>query len=355
VGFAVAAMASAGSGTIRLSGRVTGLSSLSAGSSYYVSGTAGALTATMPSNARFVGQADSTTTLIATPNPSRGVTSAALCQGRLTLTTAVPVTTADVTAATTLYWTPYCGDQVALYDGTRWATYTLTELSIAIPATTSQMYDVWVYNNAGTLTLELLAWTNDTTRATALTTQNGVIVKTGALTRRYVGSFRTTGVSGQTEDSAAKRYVWNYYHRALRPIRVLDATDSWTYSTATYQQARNSTANQLDVIVGVAEAALTATVIGYASNSAGGVVARVSIGQDGLTPTTGVMGMFGRWSGTGEICPPLLATVQIIPAVGRHYFPWLELDSTGAGTTTWYGDQGAPTITQSGISGLWTS
>lgn len=71
VGFAVADTASAAAGTFRLSGRVTGLSSLTTGALYYVSDTAGAVTATVPSsNVRYVGQADSTTTLLVTPNPA---------------------------------------------------------------------------------------------------------------------------------------------------------------------------------------------------------------------------------------------------------------------------------------------
>src|SRR3990167_10501799 len=164
---------------------------------------------------------------------------AQLFQARLTLTTVTPVTTADVTAATTVYLTPYKGSYIGLYDGTSWQAYTLTEISIAVPATTSTMYDLYVYDSSGTLTLEAVAWTNDTTRATALALQNGVYCKTGTLTKRYVGSFRTTGSSGQTEDSLAKRYVWNYYNRVVRQLRVIEATDTWAYSTNTIRQANN--------------------------------------------------------------------------------------------------------------------
>src|SRR6185436_9706895 len=40
-----------------------------------------------------------------------------VCDGRLTLTSGTPVTTGDVTAATTLYFTPNGGNQIALYTG----------------------------------------------------------------------------------------------------------------------------------------------------------------------------------------------------------------------------------------------
>ncbi len=50
-------------------------------------------------------------------------------------------------------------------------------------------------DSSGTPTLEALVWTNDTTRATALVRQDGVWSKTGALTRRYLGTVRVDGES----------------------------------------------------------------------------------------------------------------------------------------------------------------
>src|SRR3990167_3844420 len=61
VGIATAAIASGATGTIRIGGRITGLSGLTAGTRYYASATAGALTATSPTNERFIGVADTTT------------------------------------------------------------------------------------------------------------------------------------------------------------------------------------------------------------------------------------------------------------------------------------------------------
>lgn len=272
--------------------------------------------------------------------------------GRLTLTTAVPITVSDVTAATTLYYALYKGNQIALYNGsTGWTSVTFAELSIAVPATTNQMYDVFIYNNAGTATLELTAWTNDTTRATALTTQNGVLVKTGATTRRYVGSFRTTGVSGQTEDSAAKRYVWNYYHRVARRLEVIEATTSWAYTTNTWRQARATATNQVDAVIGVAEVWIDLTVSASFAN-AGAVNCAVAIGLDSTTAPAGnqviTVGIGGVGSGAGASNARYVA----YPSVGRHYFAWLE-NSTAVGATTWYSAAAAALAVsnQSGIIG----
>ncbi|MFA5458174.1 MAG: LamG domain-containing protein, partial [Synergistaceae bacterium] len=98
-----------------------------------------------------------------------------ICQGRLTLTTGVPVTTSDVTAATTLYFTPYNGNLVGLYSGASWSVSAFSELSLSLSGyTANKNYDIWIYDNAGTLTLDSTIWTDDTTRATALTTQDGI-------------------------------------------------------------------------------------------------------------------------------------------------------------------------------------
>lgn len=260
------------------------------------------------------------------------------CQFRLTLTSSTPVTTGDVTAATTVYLTPYGGDLIALYDGTRWVLRATAQLSIAVPATTNTMYDVFVYDNSGTPTLELTAWTNDTTRATALAFQNGVYVKSGSATRRYVGSFRTTGVSGQTESSLAKRYVWNYYNRVDRPMAAVDTTNSWTYTTNTIRQANANTANQLDFIIGVSEDPVEATVAALFNNSASAKAA-VYIGLDSTTTNSAQLygGLSGDTGSTHALQPH--AHYRGYPGAGRHYLTWLE-SSTATGTTTWYGDNG---------------
>lgn len=279
-----------------------------------------------------------------------GTTGLNRCDGRLTLTTGTPVTTADVTAATTLYWTPYAGNQVALYDGSAWAMYTFTERSIAVPATTSQMYDVFVYNNTGTITLELTAWTNDTTRATALTTQNGVYVKTGALTRRYLGSFRTTTVSGQTEDSATKRFVSNYYNRRNRLLQKLITTDSYTYTISVLRQWEGSSTNQVAIVVGVAEDVFNLQALHSGQNSSANVELRIGIGEGSTTSMVSSL-RTGRTLGIpANQTSNMMAILQKLPAVGYQFYAGLE-QSDATGTTTWLGDVGGTTAEQGGLLG----
>ena len=70
VGVVPANIANGGTGSIRLQGRITGLSALSTGDKYYLSATAGAITNTPPTNARYIAQADSTTSIVVGGNPS---------------------------------------------------------------------------------------------------------------------------------------------------------------------------------------------------------------------------------------------------------------------------------------------
>lgn len=256
-----------------------------------------------------------------------------VAQGRLTLTSATAVTTSDVTAATTVYFTPYTGNRIALYNGSAWEMLNFSEISIAVPATTNTLYDVWAYNNSGSVALEATAWTNDTTRATALVLQNGVYCKTGALTRRYLGSFRTTGSSGQTEDSKAKRYVWNYYNRVARQLRVTESAASWTYSTATWRAANNSATNRVDFVRGLNEDVVSVTMSASVINSTA-TFRQTAIGF-GEDTTTTVTGRYTQDCSGNAASRTLHAYYDDMPSAGRHFLSWNEYGG-GTDTQTWY-------------------
>lgn len=269
--------------------------------------------------------------------------------GRLTLTTGVPVTRADVTAATSIKFTPFKGGMIPLFTAAAWELKTFTELSLAVPASTNQMYDIWLYNNAGTLTLEALAWTNDTTRATALATQDGWYAKNGALDRFYVGSFRTTGVSGQTEDSAAKRYLYNAHNRVLRSLQGSAVTGTYNYTTDTLRQFNSAAGVQLDVVVGLDEDMIEADAVNWAYNGGSTVTVQITIGEDSTTASAS--GVQGGAAQVGAL-HMLHARLRKQPAVGRHFYAALER-SGAAGTTAWGPNANAMNAGNSaGISGL---
>jgi hypothetical protein len=255
---------------------------------------------------------------------------------RLSLTSGTPVTTSDVTGATTIYLTPYKGNRIGLYSGTAWVSRNTAEISVALGTLTSgKPYDIFCYDNSGAPALEILAWTSDTARATALVYQDGVLVKSGAPTRRYIGTFYTTSTTA-TEDSVLNRYLWNYNNRVDRIMARNEATATWSYSTATLRQANSSTSNQLNFIVGVAEDAThvwcTSALIGNNTNDREGTIA---IGYDSTTAATS-RSAYASTGNSGTTRHSAVAYLDHMPAVGRHYYSWLEAGA-GTDTQTWYG------------------
>jgi hypothetical protein len=90
VGLAPAAITIGTTGTIRLAGPVTGLSALTVGSDYFV-GASGAIAATLPNGNRYLGRADTTSSLVVGTNPRPPIQTWA-DDFRLTLTTATCIT-----------------------------------------------------------------------------------------------------------------------------------------------------------------------------------------------------------------------------------------------------------------------
>ncbi|VVC75995.1 hypothetical protein AQUSIP_12960 [Aquicella siphonis] len=267
-----------------------------------------------------------------------------ISSGRLTLTSNTPVTTSDVTGATTVYYTPYIGCVESVYNGTVWELLTFTQLSISVPSTTNTNYDVFVYNNGGVLTAASpVAWTNDTTRATALAYQDGVLVKSGDATRKFIGSFRTGSVSGQVADSKSFRHVSNYYNRISRPLLVTDSTSSWTYTSSSFRQARANSANQLDVLICYAEDEIYISVQGLWQGSSTGASGNLGIGINSTSTNSSSLNS-NMQTAVGNVARYMsLAIYNDIPPTGRTTFVWLE---SGANSVTFYGNQ------NSGIHGI---
>jgi len=255
-----------------------------------------------------------------------GLMSYGVCQGRLTLTSNTPVTTSDVTAATGVYYTPYVGNQIGLYSASgTWSVLTFTETSLSLNGyTASKPYDIFAYDNAGTLALESLIWTDGTTRATALAYQNGILVKSGDATRRYIGTIYINSTGGQTEDTVVKRFVWNYYCRVSRQLFKYDDT-SHTYNVSTARRFNNDSSMQLDYVIGVAEDAYRMSIVGYFITSNAGYASIMAFVVDGVgTPIqqsiATLITAYGRWG----------MSVSMFSAIGYHYNTLCEYGSASA-------------------------
>ncbi len=250
---------------------------------------------------------------------------------RLSVVSGDPNPTSDQTAKGTLYMTPafsFAGittvgtAAIAIYDGTNHRLYTSAEISLALTLTSGFNYDVFVFDNAGTLTLETLVWTSDTARATALDLQDGVLYKHGVLTRRYLGTIRASAAN-VTEDSLLKRFVWNYYNRVPRTMQFLDNT-AHAYITITYRAWNASATARIQFVQGVAGQPIHLDMIADPYN-AGNVSAGLDSTTTSLDPQYFIINNT-TVPNTGGI------GTTFHPGIGYHFVSVIEHGNTATGS-----------------------
>jgi hypothetical protein len=250
--------------------------------------------------------------------------------GRLTITSGSPISVDG--AGGTIYFTPYKGNKVSLYvPDYGWRTYAFTELSASLSGKASgSVIDVFIYDNAGTLALELVTWSNPTTRATALTTQDGVLVKSGSPEKLYLGTLGCSAL-GQVSDFPTYRGVWNYYNRLPRQFYYSDSTVSWTDATASWKQWNSSAAAKVEFVTGWAEEPTCLNFTGVC-NSGGSAYSAVGIGIDVINANSS---QTASLTGNYSVRMQVIANLEFIFPVGYHYLSLLEYGHTS--TVTFYG------------------
>lgn len=261
--------------------------------------------------------------------------------GRLTGTTLVPVNTANVTAIGTIYYTPYLHNRVWL-KRTNWELHAFAEVSLALTVTSGSVYDVFLYSNAGTPTLETLVWTNTTTRATAivLDTDTKFMIKSGDATRLYVGTIYATG-SNTIIDTEYSRHIFNAYNRVPRRLYTYDATNSWTYGTTSFRASRNQTGtpagtiNKFDFVIGGMAADSVVPCVFNCGLTGAGYDGRIGIAMNSTTVPAKIGNTL---CGSATVEANVNVGSNFIPALGYSYVIGLEYAS--AASITVYGDNG---------------
>lgn len=294
--------------------------------------------------------------------------------GRLSIENGVPVSTSDQTGKTTVYYQPHLHNAVPIWNGLNWytlATGTLSQTladSTKSPAATTanNLYDLFLWDDAGVLTLSRgPAWSSATDRGTgAGTTElvraggayvNNVDITNGPAAQRglYVGTIATdasnqlnmmVAPAAAAGGSANRLDVWNMYNRLETPSLVRDSTDSWNYTTATWRAANNNNNNRVTLVRGLNEDMVYAEAQAFASNT-GGVGTATAIGLDSTSVISGLPGFYRDSTALTHVTRGNYAGFV---GLGLHYLQWLEY-SEASGTTTWQGDNGAPTARQSGM------
>jgi hypothetical protein len=282
-------------------------------------------------------------------------------QGRMTLQTATPVMITTQSAKTTIFYAPYVGNKVPIYDGTNMVMTTFAELSVVTTDTTkspaaigaSKVNDWFVWSDAGTIRVgHGPDWTSDTARSagTALVMVNGILLNNASITNgpaaqrgTYVGTTRSNG-SAQLDwiygaaaagGTAGFFSVWNAYNRKPVASTVNNNTDSWTYNVGAWRQANASPGMQTTYVCGLVEepiSALYGILISPTTTNNG----LIGIGVNSTTSFSGTTGVVGGIS----INLLTFASYNGMPGLGANVIAAIEYANIGGGIVTYYGDLG---------------
>ena len=286
-------------------------------------------------------------------------------QGRLTLTTGVPVMNADATAQGTIYYTPYIGSVVPIFDGANWGLKTFSQISLTLNITdnvSGSLYDVFVFNNGGTLTLGTgPAWTSATARGagagtTEITQLNGLWTNANAITLRaggaslgsiavnqalYLGtaymtangqtgmSFKPAAVNGGTNNILG---LYNAYNRVRVEALCQDTTGGtdYTYNSTTWRAANNNTANRISFVDGLQQSTINAdNAAGVYTTSAAASEPAIGSNLDSTSATPNVAAIFGASAALSPLLIGHLHTKENFrPQLGFHFIQRMEKANT---------------------------
>lgn len=295
-------------------------------------------------------------------------------QGRLTLTSATPVLATGVTAGTAVYYTPYVGNLVPIWNGTQYAINSFSELTLTLHSnhTANSIYDVFVFLDSSTVTIGTgPAWNTATAGSgargtgagtTELERKNGLWTNKVSMTARngsstytvdankgiYVGSIYMDGTNGQISAHTAygqnrKWGVWNAYNRVPIIMKGGDSTSSWSYNSATVQASNGSADNKITSFTGLDESSVDVEFVQFVTLSVSSVAATIEIGI-GVNSTTAYSGKNGRLtlsaaSTVNSSGADLKATHDIAPALGIQNIQMLEAVPGTNGTETYSGTE----------------
>ena len=275
-------------------------------------------------------------TIIVTADKSNwsqpGVIIPLIADGRLTIESSRdPLPLTNQTAKIRVSYAPHKGTLIALYnngwkyhDFDPYIDFTIgTDLDAdSNPIAASTPYDVFVYDSGGT-TLELVPWNNATNpgvRIVDVVRFDGIWVKDGDFTRRYVGTVVTNG-SNQFTDSNTDRMVWNTHNQVLRSAKRMSDGSSNTINSSTPSsgadlvQFPGNVGSGIDFVVGLDTFVKCESIAG--GFTAGDNTLLLTLGLDSVTteaPNT--MGTATQSLGTGV--PTTTTTGCIICYVVNH-------------------------------------
>jgi hypothetical protein len=288
-------------------------------------------------------------------------------KGRLTLTSNTPVMIADVVNSSNVYFTPYKGKSLDIFDGNSWKPYTFSELHLILDATNhviGNIYDIYTFKDSGVIKIGAgPAWANSvagsSSRGTGAGTteidksqglwtnsnqinliNNSVVYSNVAVnTALYVGSLYTTynaAASMQFNPGAASGgsnsylALYNPYNKVSISSYSSESAGGFTTTNATPEPLNGSTHNRINVLDGLGDIFVELNWSSYVICPGGGV-------QSGIDVIRNAISGFGsnltpRTQFNGLIILPGNNTWT--PLLGFSYYQLLQF--TSGGTATYY-------------------
>jgi hypothetical protein len=298
-------------------------------------------------------------TSIATTAFVQAVLTAAITppQGRLTLQNTIPVMISTVTSSANLFYIPYVGNLIPIYNGTKFIMTPFSALTALLSDTTknpaaignNKVNDWFVWNDGGVIRLgHATDWTNTTTRSagTALAMVNGILTNNLAITNgpaanrgTYVGTTISNGTAtidwiyGATGSppTAAFFGLWNCYNRVKVSNQFGDNSGSWSYGGTSPEFVNVTGKVVANYVSGLAEDTFTAMYTSCSQPASGGV-AVIGIGYD----TVAFVGLAAYGSG---VAGGFSTNTGIFSStsVGLHNMAALEASNSAGQVQNFYG------------------
>lgn len=299
--------------------------------------------------------------------------------GRLTYSSTVPVPTSDQTSISTVYYLPYNGNTVPIYNGTHWNEYAIGSAGInftlgATNMPTTEVFDIYAVNVSGTPTLCSMYWGTNTARSSTggstgsgdarITQINGIWVNLNTIATgncfggaagttsvtipqnqgTLLGTYFTSG-SATTEvvcnpaaasgGTAIGVYLSNAYNRVPLTCSNSDTATAQTSTSASWAKlGANDTAQFVDSLRQVSYSVDSFVVAGGSST---GVVANygVSCAGTGTTAPTVISGNAGPTATLADNYSTLSVHQNFYPVIGLSNGCFAEKQSPSTTSVTY--------------------
>ena len=262
------------------------------------------------------------------------------------------VQTGDVSGVSTVFYSPFVGNTVPIWNGTTFKSIVFSELTATLTSagsTTNAIQDECVFSNNGVPTLVTgPAWSNASAGAGSrgtgagsaqITRLQGIWVNANSIVGynglssytipanqcTYVGSISVDATAGQV--TALRSYgqsrkwgVWNAYNRQQIVMQAGDATSSWTVGgggSGAFRALNNNSANSITVFSGLPEESFTALAYlraGITLNANSNSAPLSGVGYNSTSTASGLQGNYGLTLGSG-----VSGNIGFTAAVGGNF------------------------------------